>query len=256
MSPAPVSQSVSTRHRRQRPHSCRALIAAISASDLHSVSYPPSHHIHISCFPHLQAHQAFKLPLARCPLHRWYSALVNRKAEVAGSISCAGCWWQLAYCLLRLGPGPVSWEAELQLDTGQKKSVLTTPHFVLQRRSGHASVDCQIFCEICYFQDSHTHRGLCYFHSTVVKGFTIQCIFVRYWNGRNMRGARARMEMERWTRYSAPPWSLLQVWRQVSGFPHPRVMYLHYLYIIQPVAAGGRRYHNSFYTMLYTAANY
>ena len=61
--------------------------------------------------------------------------------------------------ILRLGPGPVSWEAELQLDTGQKKSVFTTPHFVLQRRSGHAGVDCQIFCEICYFQDSHTHRA-------------------------------------------------------------------------------------------------
>ena len=134
MSPAPVSPvSIDHTPPTETTQLCRALIAAISASDLHSVSYPRHIlHIHISCFPHLQAHQAFKLPLPRCPLHRWYSALVNRKAEVAGSISCAGCWWQLAYCLLRLGPGPVSWEAELQLHTGQKKSVFTTPHFVLR----------------------------------------------------------------------------------------------------------------------------
>ena len=49
VSPAPVSQSVSTRHRRQRPHSCRALIAGYqrirSAFCVISSSYPPTYHI-------------------------------------------------------------------------------------------------------------------------------------------------------------------------------------------------------------------
>ena len=34
--------------------------------------------------------------------------------------------------------------------------------------------------------------------------------------------------------------------------PTPRVMYPHYLYTIYTLASGSRRYHNSFYTMLYT----
>ena len=98
--------------------------------------------------------------------------------------------------ILRLGPGPVSWEAELQLDTGQKKSVLTTPHFVLRDTADTLPWIVKYFVRFAIFRiHTLTQQGLRCFHSTVVKGFTIQCLFVRYWNGRNMRGARARMEM-------------------------------------------------------------
>ena len=107
--------------------------------------------------------------------------------------------------ILRLGPGPVSWEAELQLDTGQKKSVLTTPHFVLRDTLPWIV---KYFVRFAIFRiHTLTEQSLCCFHSTVVKAsqYNAMSLFIRYWNGRNMKGGRARMEMERWTRYSAPP---------------------------------------------------
>ena len=146
-----------------------------------------------------------------------------------------------------------------QLDSGQKKSVLTTPHFVLPRHSGHAGVDCQIFCEICCFQELHTHRATVFlrcFHSTVVKGFTIQCLFVRYWNGRNKKGARMEMEIHG---TPMPCCELLQVWRQVSRFPPPRVMYPHYLYTIYTLSSQWQQETADItivFTQCYTQANY
>ena len=73
---------------------------------------------------------------------------------------------------------------------------MTTPHFVLPDTADTLEWIVKYFVRFAVFRiHTLTEQSLCFFHSTVVKGFTIQCLFVRYWNRRIMKGARMEMEI-------------------------------------------------------------